>query len=135
MHRQNCIFTGATCVTLNRTYLIYIHRLLFRLYGFHLNVLAELYGLLLRFHCGFPCKQISKQVGDATPQKQRNATQQHQQLVTLGAQGPTGLTDQQTTLQNRCPHCLKHDNIMLISFHDWKYLRLKGGQGIKAIFI
>lgn len=34
-------------------YLVYIHRLLFRLYGLHLDVLAELYCLLLCLHCTF----------------------------------------------------------------------------------
>lgn len=38
------------------TYLVYIHRLLFRLYGLHLDVLAELYRLLLRLHCTFERK-------------------------------------------------------------------------------
>ncbi len=36
------------------TYLVDIYWLLFGLYGFYLDVLAELYCLLLCFHCRFP---------------------------------------------------------------------------------
>lgn len=35
------------------TYLIYIYRLLFGLYSLHLDVLTELYCLLLCFHCRY----------------------------------------------------------------------------------
>lgn len=36
------------------TYLVYVYRLLLRLYGLHLDVLTELYRLLLCLHCRFP---------------------------------------------------------------------------------
>lgn len=48
------------CVPHQETYLVYIHGLLLGLYGLHLDVLAELYRLLLRLHCHFHKRQKTR---------------------------------------------------------------------------